>query len=91
MFVRETENVLGSRDVGKDLISLTRLQQKHKVCCMWKKSNSSKTTYLKSIFITGLIPHCLYGCTKFHGNKSHVDFIYGSFNRELFTFIKCLR
>jgi len=32
MFMRETENVLGSKDVGKDLISLTRLQQKHKVC-----------------------------------------------------------
>ncbi|KAK2560477.1 Spectrin beta chain [Acropora cervicornis] len=30
MFMRETENVLGSKDVGKDLISLTRLQQKHK-------------------------------------------------------------
>ncbi|XP_068689103.1 spectrin beta chain-like isoform X1 [Montipora foliosa] len=30
MFVRETENVLSSKDVGKDLISLTRLQQKHK-------------------------------------------------------------
>ena len=31
MFVKETENVLGSKDVGKDLISLTRLQEKHKV------------------------------------------------------------
>ncbi|XP_015749829.1 PREDICTED: spectrin alpha chain, non-erythrocytic 1-like isoform X1 [Acropora digitifera] len=30
MFMRETENVLGSKDVGNDLISLTRLQQKHK-------------------------------------------------------------
>ena len=31
MFVKETENVLSSKEVGKDLISLTRLQQKHKV------------------------------------------------------------
>ena len=31
MFVKETENVLASKEVGKDLISLTRLQQKHKV------------------------------------------------------------
>lgn len=31
MFVKETEKVLSSKDVGKDLISLTRLQQKHKV------------------------------------------------------------
>lgn len=31
MFVKETEKVLSSKDVGNDLISLTRLQQKHKV------------------------------------------------------------
>ena len=31
MFVKETEKVLSSKEVGKDLISLTRLQQKHKV------------------------------------------------------------
>lgn len=33
MFVKETEKVLSSKDVGNDLISLTRLQQKHKVSC----------------------------------------------------------
>ena len=37
MFVRETENVLASKEVGKDLISLTRLQQKHKVSFAWNK------------------------------------------------------
>ena len=31
MFVKETEKVLSSKDVGNDLTSLTRLQQKHKV------------------------------------------------------------
>ena len=35
MFVKETEKVLSSKEVGKDLISLTRLQQKHKVSVMY--------------------------------------------------------
>ena len=36
MFVKETEKVLSSKDVGNDLISLTRLQQKHKVSGVWQ-------------------------------------------------------
>ena len=45
---------------------------------------------LFKVHIAGLIPCCLYGCRKFHGSKSHVDFIYGSFNSGLFKFISLL-
>ena len=46
MFVKETEKVLSSKDVGNDLISLTRLQQKHKVSdvCQESEKNSERRT-----------------------------------------------
>ena len=31
VFVKEAEQLLSSKDVGKDLVSLTRLQQNHEV------------------------------------------------------------
>ena len=41
MFVKETEKVLSSKDVGNDLISLTRLQQKHKVSDVCQESEEN--------------------------------------------------
>ena len=47
MFVKETEKVLSSKDVGNDLISLTRLQQKHKVSGERKLATYEITLKLK--------------------------------------------
>ena len=47
MFVRETEKVLSSKDVGNDLISLTRLQQKHKVSTGKESVESVKGAQLR--------------------------------------------
>ena len=60
MFVKETEKVLSSKDVGNDLISLTRLQQKHKV------SDKAKCVQfirfgllLVTLFVVALVTGCL--------------------------------
>lgn len=52
MFVKETEKVLSSKDVGNDLISLTRLQQKHKVseCVRNKRKRWKEISRVQNFF-----------------------------------------
>jgi len=49
MFVKETEKVLSSKDVGNDLISLTRLQQKHKVSTCKESGKMVKEAQPRSV------------------------------------------